>query len=253
MKPRVSTIAGRRVLTAVASLFGSLPGGSGILLPGTCRHDHAMKGRPVPSDGENAPRRRRLPAEERRRQIVEAVLDVVAEHGISGTTVARIAEAAGVSEGTLYVYFQNREEMLTAALDRIFARMADLIDSSTESDALSRLRDIAERHADVMRTERQQFTSPWIEFIAAGPQAGLREAIAQTQTRAFAKMLSIVQQGQADGTIRSDIDARRITWQWYTAIWAENLSSLMGLNEYIDAGHSAYSVDLMLRDAAAQR
>jgi AcrR family transcriptional regulator len=178
------------------------------------------------------------------------VLEVVSEHGISGTTVARIAAAANVSEGTLYVHFQNREEMLTAALDRIFARMADLIDSSTETDAAARLRDIARRHAELMRTESQRFTSPWIEFIAAGPQIGLREAIAQTQTKAFAKMLKIVEQGQAEGTIRDDIAARRITWQWYTAIWAENLSSLMGLNEYIDEGHSAYSIDLMLRDAA---
>jgi AcrR family transcriptional regulator len=207
----------------------------------------------VPLPDEHAPRRRRLPAAERRRQIVDAVLDVVAEHGISGTTVARIAETAKVSEGTLYVYYSSREEMLTAALDRIFARMADIIDSSTAPDAIGRLRDIARRHSEVMKTEREQFTSPWIEFIAAGAQVGLREAIAATQTRAFAKMLQIVEQGQADGTIRRDIDARRFTWQWYTAIWAENLSSLMGLNEYIDDGHSAYSVDLMLRDAATSR
>ncbi len=207
----------------------------------------------MPSEGERTHRRRRLPPEERRKQIVEAVLDVVSEHGIAGTTVARIAEAANVSEGTLYVYFQSREEMMAAALDRIFERMADIIDSSTEPNALIRLRDIAQRHSEIMKTERRQFTSPWIEFIAAGPQVGLREAIAQTQTRAFAKMLTIVQEGQEQGTIRDDVDARRITWQWYTAIWAENLSSLMGLNEYIDDGHSAYSVDLMLRDAAARR
>jgi AcrR family transcriptional regulator len=210
-----------------------------------------MKGTPVPSEGERPPRRRRLPREERRRQIVDAVLDVVAERGISGTTVARIAEAASVSEGTLYVYFPSREDMLTAALDRIFARMADIIDSSGEPNALDRLRDIARRHSEVMKTEREHFTLPWIEFVAAGAQVGLREAIAQTQTRAFEKMLEIVEQGQTEGTIRTDVDARRLTWQWYTGIWAENLSTLMGLNEYIDDGHSAYSVDLMLRGAAA--
>jgi AcrR family transcriptional regulator len=206
----------------------------------------------VPSESDRVPRRRRLPPEARRKQIVEAVLDVVSERGISGTTVARIAEAASVSEGTLYVYFHSREEMLAAALDRIFTRMADLIDSSTETDALAQLRDIARRHSEVMKTESKQFTSPWIEFIAAGAQVGLREAIAQTQTRAFAKMLKIVERGQAEGAIRRDIYARRLTWQWYTVMWTENLSSLMGLNEYIDDGHSAYSIDLLIRDAAAR-
>jgi AcrR family transcriptional regulator len=76
------------------------------------------------------PTRRRLPRAKRRVQIIEAVLKVVAEHGVPSATVARIAAAAGVSEGTLYVYFASRDEMLTAALDSIFADMSNLIDSS---------------------------------------------------------------------------------------------------------------------------
>ena len=59
---------------------------------------------------------RRLPPEERRGQIVQAVLDVVAEYGVPEATIARIAKAADVSEGTLYVYFASRKEMLLAAL-----------------------------------------------------------------------------------------------------------------------------------------
>lgn len=196
-----------------------------------------------------AARPRRLPPDQRRSQIVEAVNQVVAEYGVAGATVARIAAAAGVSEGTLYVYFQSREEMLMAALDRLFTQMADLIDAAPQGPAPEMLRDIAERHSELMRTAGEGFTAPWIEFVAAGAQVGLREAIAQTQTRAFTKVLGIVERGQTEGTIRKDIDARRLTWQWYTVMWAENLSSLMGLNEYIDQGHSNYSLELMLRDA----
>jgi AcrR family transcriptional regulator len=182
-------------------------------------------------------------------QIVEAVLKVVAEHGVPSATVARIAAAANVSEGTLYVYFASRDEMLTAALDSIFAEMSNLIESSAGSSAPERLTAIAGRHSELMKTDRGGFAMPWIEFIAAGPQVGLREAVARTQTRAFDKMLAIVEEGQAEGTIREDLDARRITWQWYTIMWAENMSSLMGLSEYIDAGHAGYSLDLLLRDA----
>ena len=102
-----------------------------------------------------------------------------------------------------------------------------------------------------MRTESSGFLYPWIEFIAAGPVVGLREAVARTQTRAFEKMLAIVRQGQAEGKIRTDLDAERLTWEWYTIVWAENMSCLMGLTEFIDDRHSAYLMDLILEDAAA--
>lgn len=181
---------------------------------------------------------------------MQAVIEVVAEHGVPGATVSRIATAANVSEGTLYVYFESRDEMLMAALDSIFVEMSGLIDSSEETDALERLRDIGRRHSELMKTERGGFALPWVEFIAAGPQVGLREAVAQTQTRAFGKMLAIVEQGQATGTIRRDLDARRLAWEWYTVIWAENMSCLMGLTEFIDDRHSAYLLDLILENAA---
>lgn len=190
----------------------------------------------------------RLSPEERREQIVDATLRVVSEFGVPEATVARIAEAAGVSQGTLYVYFESREQILMAALDAIFAQMSDLIESSAGLGALERIIAIAKRHSQLMKTERGGFAVPWVEFIAAGPQIGLRDAVAQTQTRAFEKMLKIVKQGQEDGTIRTDLDPRRLTWQWYTIMWAENVSTLMGLSEYIDAGHSAYSLDLLVRD-----
>ena len=115
------------------------------------------------------PTHRRLPPEERRAQIIEAVLKVVAEHGVPGATVARIAAAADVSEGTLYVYFGSRDEILMAALDSIFMDMAHLIDSSAGVNAAERLTVIAQRHSQLMKTERGGFALPWIEFSAAGP------------------------------------------------------------------------------------
>ena len=195
-------------------------------------------------------RNRRLPPEERRAQIVQAVLEVVARYGVPGATISRIAAAADVSEGALYVHFANRDEMLMAALEAIFTDMAELIDSSAGGNAVERLKLIARNHSALMKTKLASFTSPWLEFIAAGPQVGLRDAVARTQTRAFDKLLGIIEFGQTEGTIRKDLDAKRITWQWYTIMWAENVSSLMGLTEYIDDGHSGYSLDLLLRDAA---
>ncbi|HKO15378.1 MAG TPA: TetR/AcrR family transcriptional regulator [Gemmatimonadaceae bacterium] len=56
------------------------------------------------------PRWRRLP-EERPKQIIEAALEVFGERGLSGARLEDIAKRAGLSKGTIYLYFPNKEEL----------------------------------------------------------------------------------------------------------------------------------------------
>jgi AcrR family transcriptional regulator len=56
------------------------------------------------------PRWRRLP-EERPKQILDAALAVFAERGLSSARLEDIAKRAGVSKGTIYLYFANKEEL----------------------------------------------------------------------------------------------------------------------------------------------
>jgi AcrR family transcriptional regulator len=56
------------------------------------------------------PRWRRLP-EERPQQILRAALDVFGEHGLAGARLEDIAKRAGVSKGTIYLYFPNKEAL----------------------------------------------------------------------------------------------------------------------------------------------
>jgi AcrR family transcriptional regulator len=56
------------------------------------------------------PRWRRLP-EERPDQILDAALSVFAEHGIASAKLEEIAARAGVSKGTIYLYFPSKEEL----------------------------------------------------------------------------------------------------------------------------------------------
>jgi AcrR family transcriptional regulator len=56
------------------------------------------------------PRWRRLP-EERPKQILEAALAVFAERGLAAARLDDIAKRAGVSKGTIYLYFANKEEL----------------------------------------------------------------------------------------------------------------------------------------------
>ncbi|HEV2643339.1 MAG TPA: TetR/AcrR family transcriptional regulator [Candidatus Elarobacter sp.] len=56
------------------------------------------------------PRWRRLP-EERPNQILHAALEVFGELGLAGARLEDIAKRAGVSKGTIYLYFPNKEEL----------------------------------------------------------------------------------------------------------------------------------------------
>ena len=56
------------------------------------------------------PRWRRLP-EERPQQILKAALEVFGEHGLAGARLEDIAKRAGVSKGTIYLYFPNKEAL----------------------------------------------------------------------------------------------------------------------------------------------
>ncbi|MBI3989329.1 MAG: TetR/AcrR family transcriptional regulator [candidate division NC10 bacterium] len=61
--------------------------------------------------------RERLPAQERRRQIVEAAADLFARKGFRGTTTREIAEAVGVSEAMIFKYFPTKEELYSAIIE----------------------------------------------------------------------------------------------------------------------------------------
>src|SRR5246127_946604 len=66
-------------------------------------------------------RQRKQPKQERaektRQRILEAAAHVFAEHGYVAGTTNRIAEQAGISIGSLYQYFPNKDAILRALMD----------------------------------------------------------------------------------------------------------------------------------------
>ena len=54
----------------------------------------------------------RLKDEDKQRRIKEATVSLILREGIDGTSVSKIAKEAGVSAATIYVYYDNKEEML---------------------------------------------------------------------------------------------------------------------------------------------
>ena len=55
----------------------------------------------------------------RRQQLLDAAITSIAEHGLARTTVARVAEAAGLSQGILSFYFEGKQALLLATLEYV--------------------------------------------------------------------------------------------------------------------------------------
>jgi AcrR family transcriptional regulator len=64
-----------------------------------------------------APKWRRR-KEDRPQEIVSAALDVFAERGFAATKLDEVAKRAGVTKGTLYLYFKNKEELFKAVVQQ---------------------------------------------------------------------------------------------------------------------------------------
>jgi AcrR family transcriptional regulator len=66
----------------------------------------------------------RIKSEEKRNAILAAAAEVIAERGLEAATSA-ISRAAGVAEGTLFTYFQSKDELLNALYREIKLELAD--------------------------------------------------------------------------------------------------------------------------------
>lgn len=68
----------------------------------------------------DAPVGRRAQAKvERRQALIEATIDCIAEHGLSGTTMARVTELAGTSIGLANFHFDSKERLFEAVLQSL--------------------------------------------------------------------------------------------------------------------------------------
>lgn len=76
---------------------------------------------------------RKQPAQQRSREMVEKLLDaasrVIAEQGLEAATTNHMAEAAGVSVGSLYQYFASKDAVVEALLERFARQLLPVVDA----------------------------------------------------------------------------------------------------------------------------
>src|SRR2546423_11948869 len=73
----------------------------------------------------------RLPAVQRRRQLLDVSLEVFAQRGFHGASMAEVAEAAGVTKPVLYQHFRSKRELYLELLDDVGQRLLEEVQKAT--------------------------------------------------------------------------------------------------------------------------
>ncbi|TXH02544.1 MAG: TetR/AcrR family transcriptional regulator [Nevskiaceae bacterium] len=91
---------------------------------------------------------RKKPKQQRSQSLVQSLIDAaaetIAEHGLAAATAARIAERAGVSVGSLYQYFESKEQIHTAVIEHIATGLRALVHAQIEQLPQKGIRDFVQ-------------------------------------------------------------------------------------------------------------
>jgi AcrR family transcriptional regulator len=148
----------------------------------------------------------------RRAGIVEAAARVFVERGVTGTTVADVARAASVAQGTIYLYFKDKDDIVLGVVQSIVDRMMDAIDrpmASSKATAVERLRALG---SVIGAAESEPAAQELTEILHRPENRLLHDRMAERlMPRLITIMDSIIGQGIAEGSF-SVPDARAAAW-----------------------------------------
>lgn len=150
---------------------------------------------------------------EKRKLILDAAIRVFAEHGYHGARVGDIAEDAGVAHGLLYHYFASKDDVLRT----IFAEnWGDLLErfravEAAAEPAPDKLEGIAKI---LLRTWRNDPALVTVMVREVARSQLLQDQVEEVR-EAFAIVQRVIEEGQAVGAFRRDVDARLASWLFY--------------------------------------
>jgi TetR/AcrR family transcriptional regulator, fatty acid metabolism regulator protein len=150
----------------------------------------------------------RLAAGEKREAILRAAISVFAHNGYFNSKVADIARAAGVADGTVYLYFKSKEEILHSIFDRSVdeALTAARAQIKQIADSREKLRRIALLHLERLGSDRDLAVVFQVEL------RGSTKFMEEFSAAGFAEYLELIrstfEEGQRAGVFRRDLNAK---------------------------------------------
>jgi TetR/AcrR family fatty acid metabolism transcriptional regulator len=192
-------------------------------------------------------------SDDKRQRILTAAAKVFARKGYHGARVSEIARRADVADGTIYLYFRNKEDILVSLFDEVMKEhiAQGRAEVKAASGTPARLLAVARHHlrllggnrdlAVVFQVELRQSTQFMERFTASWLQDY------------FAIIDEVIAQGQREGTLRSELP-RKVVAKALFGILDEMVTSwILSRKDYDLAELAGPVVELLLRGAATSR
>ena len=143
--------------------------------------------------------------------ILRAAISVFAHNGYFNSKVADIAREAGVADGTVYLYFKSKEDILHSIFDRSVEEALDAARNQVkqENDPREKLRQIALLHLERLGADRDLAVVFQVEL------RGSTKFMQEFSAAGFAEYLelirSTIEEGQRAGVFRADLNAKVVS------------------------------------------
>ncbi|CAN5826371.1 fatty acid metabolism transcriptional regulator FadR [soil metagenome] len=142
---------------------------------------------------------------DKREAILRAAIKVFAQKGYFNSKVADIAKEAGIADGTVYLYFKSKEEILHSVFDRAMEEF--IAEGKRElaeiEEADKRLQRIAQLHLEKLGADRD------LAIVFQVELRGSTKFMEEFSGGGFAEYLEIIQktiqEGQKTGVFRKDL------------------------------------------------
>lgn len=144
----------------------------------------------------------------KRHRILRAAIRIFSQRGFFNSKVSDIARAAGVADGTIYLYFKNKDDLLISLFEEKMGEVvAEVREKVSLGDApMDRLRIFIDNHMDLLVRE-----AGLVEVI----QVELRQSNKFMKEYVPVKFLEyldvlgdILEEGKRDGTFRADLNVK---------------------------------------------
>ena len=134
-----------------------------------------------------------------------AAVELFATHGYAGTSVQQIVEAAGVTKGAMYHYFESKDDLLFGIYDRLLSLQKSRLDAIVAAggpiDEVVRAVCI-----DVIETTIDDLSAATVYFRSAHMLSSPRQHEVTRRRRAYHDAFAtLLERGQAEGLWRTDI------------------------------------------------
>ncbi len=145
--------------------------------------------------------------EDKHQKILRAAVKVFSEKGFFNSRVSEIAKEANVADGTIYLYFKNKDDLLISLFEEEFGKFVENMraELEQEKDALQKIKRFAITHLSIV--SRQQQLAEVLGVEVRQSSKFMKEYINKPFIEYLNLIRSVVIEGQEKGLIRKDLTA----------------------------------------------